>query len=176
MFFWISVPAFDEYRQRRNRITVKTASALDIHPSQAPMIFGRYWSVDAVVEHGDARGRTLGFPTANMHLPEDSPLAFGVYAVRVGIFAQGRIETLYDGVANFGIRPMYRISRPLLEVHLLDFAGDLYDQILRVQFIAYIRPEAAFAGVDALIQQIGEDARAARDLLARAPRRLWQKS
>ena len=139
-------------------------------PGEAPFIFGRYWDVDAVVEHGDARGRTLGFPTANMHLPEDSPLAFGVYAVRVNILEGGKIGPVYDGVANFGIRPMYRISRPLLEVHLLDFDGDLYDKILRVQFIAYLRGEAAFSGVEALIGQIGEDARMARDLLARAPR------
>jgi len=158
-------------------MTVKTttgskavASIADIHPSEAPVIFGRYWSVDSVVEHGDARGRTLGFPTANMHLPEDSPLAFGVYAVRVAIFAEGKPSAPHNGVANFGIRPMYRISRPLLEVHLLDFDGDLYDKILKVQFVAYLRPEAAFSGVEALIRQIGEDARAARDLLARAPR------
>ena len=139
-------------------------------PSEAPMIFGRTWSVDALVEHGDARGRTLGFPTANMHLPEDSPLAFGVYAVRVGILAGGKPDLAYDGVANFGIRPMYRISRPLLEVHLLDFDGDLYDKILRVQFVAYLRPEAAFSGVEALIRQIRDDARVGRELLARAPR------
>lgn len=158
-------------------MTVKTAfgpevfeTAADFHPNEAPIIFGRYWSVDAVVEHGDARGRTLGFPTANMHLPEDSPLAFGVYAVRVGIFDEGKLSHSRDGVANFGIRPMYRISRPLLEVHLLDFDGDLYGTILSVQFIAYLRGEAAFSGVEALIRQIGDDARAARDLLARAPR------
>ena len=158
-------------------MTVKTAFGTEVfeteadnHPSEAPIIFGRYWSVDAVVEHGDARGRTLGFPTANMHLPEDSPLAFGVYAVRVGIFGEGKLSRSHDGVANFGVRPMYRISRPLLEVHLLDFDGDLYGKILSVQFIAYLRGEAAFSGVDALIRQIGDDARVARDLLARAPR------
>jgi riboflavin kinase/FMN adenylyltransferase len=65
---------------------------------------------------------------------------------------------------------MYRISRPLLEVHLLDFDGDLYDKILRVQFVAYLRPEAAFSGVEALVRKIAEDARLARDLLVRAPR------
>jgi riboflavin kinase/FMN adenylyltransferase len=158
-------------------VTLKIASgaetfepAADIRPSEAPVIFGRYWSVDALVEHGDARGRTLGFPTANMHLPEESPLAFGVYAVRVGIFAEGKLGPVHNGVANFGIRPMYRISRPLLEVHVLDFDGDLYDKILRVQFVAYLRPESAFTGVEALVRQIGEDARAARELLARAPR------
>lgn len=158
-------------------MTLKTSSGtepvepvLQVRPSEEPVIFGQYWSVDSVVEHGDARGRTLGFPTANMHLPEDSPLAFGVYAVRVGIHADERLDPSLNGVANFGIRPMYRISRPLLEVHLLDFDGDLYDKVLRVQFIAYLRGEAAFSGVEALIRQIGEDARVARELLARAPR------
>ena len=160
-------------------MTLKTKSQTEtfepkINVGETPLIFGRAWSVDAVVEHGDARGRTLGFPTANMQLPEDSPLAFGVYAVRVGIFAEGKLGTPWNGVANFGIRPMYRISRPLLEVHVLDFDGDLYDRILRVQFIAYLRGEAAFSGVEALIRQIEEDAHAARDVLAFAPRRPWQ--
>src|SRR5437588_12362467 len=104
----------------KTRLQIETINAdVDARSSEAPVIFSRYWSVDAVVEHGDARGRTLGFPTANMHLPEDSPLAFGVYAVRVAIFAEGKLSPIYNGVANFGIRPMYRISRPLLAVHLL---------------------------------------------------------
>src|SRR4051812_42375702 len=130
----------------KTRLQSETINAdVNARSSEAPVIFGRYWNADAVVEHGDARGRTLGFPTANMHLPEDSPLAFGVYAVRVSVFSAGELGPVYDGVANFGIRPMYRISRPLLEVHLLDFDGDLYDKILRVQFIAYLRGEAAFS-------------------------------
>jgi len=123
------------------------------------------WDVTSVVVHGDARGRTMGFPTANMHLEEGHPLRFGIYAVRVGILAGQEVISRHDGVANFGIRPMYRISRPLLEVHLFDFDGDLYGKTLGVRFASFLRPEAAFAGLDALIAQIGEDARQAKAFL-----------
>ena len=124
--------------------------------------------IEAVVEHGDARGRTMGFPTANMHLDEAHGLAFGIYAVRVAILRGGQVESCHDGVANFGIRPMYRIARPLLEAHLFDFDGDLYGLTLRVSFVAFLRPEASFASLDALIAQIGEDARQAKDVLRQA--------
>jgi riboflavin kinase/FMN adenylyltransferase len=124
---------------------------------------------EAIVEHGDARGRAMGFPTANMHLKEGYPLAFGIYAVRVAVLKVRTVESLYDGVANFGLRPMYRITRPLLEVHLFDFDGDLYGMTLRVEFVAFLRPEASFPSLDALIAQINEDARKARRLLRRAP-------
>jgi riboflavin kinase / FMN adenylyltransferase len=143
-------------------------------PERSPLREGQrgdarqYQQIEAVVEHGDARGRTMGFPTANMHLAEDYPLAFGVYAVRVTILRDGKATSRHDGVANFGIRPMYRITRPLLEANLFDFDGDLYGLTLRVKFVAYLRPEASFADLDALVLQIGEDARQARISLSQA--------
>jgi riboflavin kinase / FMN adenylyltransferase len=121
--------------------------------------------IDAVVEHGDARGRTMGFPTANMHLEDGYRLAYGVYAVRVGIMRNGQVASWHDAIANFGIRPMYRIARPLLEAHLLEFDGDLYGRTLRVEFVAFLRPEASFTDLDALISQIHADARQAQDIL-----------
>lgn len=142
------------------------------HPGPPPQRTGstvflleRGHHIEAVVEHGDARGRTMGFPTANMHLAEGYSLAFGVYAVRVAILRNGEIESWHDGVANFGIRPMYRIAQPLLEAHLFDFDGDIYGRALRVEFVAFLRPEAAFANLDALIAQIHQDAQQARDIL-----------
>lgn len=105
----------------------------------------------------------MGFPTANMHLDDDCPLAFGVYAVRVILPDGGR----YDGVANFGIRPMYRIVKPLLEAHLFDFDGDLYGQVLTVEIVAWLRGEESFSGLDVLIRQIRDDAALARKILAR---------
>jgi len=72
-------------------------------------------------------------------------------------------------VANFGVRPMYQVNVPLLETHLFDFDGDLYGKYLSVELIQYIRPEAKFSGLDALIAQIGADARAARKILANTP-------
>jgi riboflavin kinase / FMN adenylyltransferase len=138
-------------------------------PEEVSRLLGRNWIVEAVVEHGDARGRTMGFPTANMHLQDGYPLAFGIYAVRVTVLNNGLVEFRHDGVANFGIRPMYRITRPLLEAHLFDFDGDLYGLTLRVEFVAFLRPEASFSSLDALITQIEKDARKARALLGRLP-------
>jgi riboflavin kinase/FMN adenylyltransferase len=138
-------------------------------PEDAARLLGRWWAVEARVEHGDARGRTMGFPTANMHLGHCLAPAFGVYAVRVTIMENEKPVGRHDGVANFGIRPMYQIDVPLMEAHLFDFDGDLYGKHLSVELIAYIRPEAKFADLDALIAQIGVDAQSARKILAVTP-------
>ena len=126
---------------------------------------GHWWAVEARVEHGDGRGRTMGFPTANMHLGHCLAPAFGVYAVRVTIMDNDRPVGRHDGVANFGIRPMYETKVPLMEAHLFDFDGDLYGKHLLVELISYIRPEAKFDGLPALIAQIGRDAAKAREIL-----------
>lgn len=136
-------------------------------PEIAARLLGRYWSVQAPVEHGDARGRTMGFPTANMHLDDIDFLAFGIYAVRVSILEDGKVIELYDGVASFGVRPMYRTAKPLMEAHLFDFSGDLYGKVLSVELVAWLRPEAVFSSVEALIVQIAADAAHARTILAK---------
>jgi riboflavin kinase / FMN adenylyltransferase len=138
-------------------------------PQEAAQLLGRYWAVEARVEHGDARGRTMGFPTANMHLGHCLAPAFGVYAVRVTIVENDKPVGRHDGVANFGIRPMYQTDVPLMEAHLFDFDGDLYGKHLSVELIAYIRPEAKFANLQALIDQIGADAQEARKILGQTP-------
>jgi len=138
-------------------------------PEEAARLLGRPWAVEARVEHGDARGRTMGFPTANMHLGHCLAPAFGVYAVRVNILEGDRAVSRHDGVANFGIRPMYKVHVPLMETHLFDFSGDLYGKYLSVELVRYIRPEAKFDGLPALIAQIGRDAASARVLLAALP-------
>ncbi|MEP9354545.1 bifunctional riboflavin kinase/FAD synthetase [Xanthobacter sp. KR7-65] len=127
----------------------------------AAHMLGRPFTVSAEVIHGEKRGRTIGYPTANLALPQDLELAFGIYAVRV-VCAAGP----FDGVANYGRRPTFDNGRPLLEVHLFDFSGDLYGATLEVAFIAYLRPELKFDGLDALVAQIGADARQAREVLA----------
>ena len=154
----------------RIRAALKAAN-----PQGAARLLGRWWAVEARVEHGDARGRTMGFPTANMHLGHCLAPAFGVYAVRVAILENDTMlesgpSSRHDGVANFGIRPMYQTKVPLMEAHLFDFDGDLYGKHLSVELIAYIRPEAKFPDLAALITQIGADARAARAILAANPR------
>jgi riboflavin kinase/FMN adenylyltransferase len=141
----------------------------EARPEEAARLLGHPWAIEARVEHGDARGRTMGFPTANMHLGHCLAPAFGVYAVRVNIQEGDRAVARHDGVANFGVRPMYQVAVPLMETHLFDFQGDLYGKYLSVELIRYIRPEAKFAGLSELVAQIGADAAKAREILAKTP-------
>jgi riboflavin kinase / FMN adenylyltransferase len=134
--------------------------------AEAAQALGHYWAVEAPVLPGDRRGRELGFPTANLKLDNTLAPAFGVYAVRV---RRENGTRLYDGVANFGLRPMFALAEPLLEVHVFDFSGDLYGEVLSVEWIAYLRGEENFASLDDLKAQIRRDCDAARSALAAAP-------
>ncbi len=136
-------------------------------PEEAAKLLGHFWSVEARVEHGDARGRTIGVPTANMRLVDCLHPAFGVYAVRATLYEDDKPVSRHDGVANFGIRPMYESKEPLLETYLFDFSGDLYGKHLAVEFVHYIRGEAKLEGLDALKVQIAKDSHAARISLAK---------
>jgi riboflavin kinase/FMN adenylyltransferase len=127
-------------------------------------LLGYPWFVTGEVVHGDKRGRTLGFPTANLRLDPACGLKHGVYAVRVGLGG-----TRHDGVANFGRRPMFDSGVVLLEVFLFDFTGDIYGATLDVAFIHWIRPELSFASVGELVRRMDEDCGLARAALARAP-------
>ncbi|WP_158046595.1 bifunctional riboflavin kinase/FAD synthetase [Skermanella pratensis] len=138
------------------------------NPREAAAVLGRPWELEGRVEHGDQRGRTIGFPTANLELGEYLRPRYGVYAVRAGI-DQGAQTVWTDGVANLGRRPTVDGLKELLEVHLFDFTGDLYGRHLRVQMIDFIRPERKFESFDVLKQQILTDAETARGLLAANP-------
>lgn len=141
-------------------------------PDQAALLLGRPWEIDARVLDGDRRGRTLGFPTANLGLDDYLVPAHGVYAVRAAL-ADGDALAWHDGVANLGRRPTVDGTRLLLEAHLFDFTGDLYGRHLRVQLIEYLRQEKKFDGLAALQAQIARDCARARAALAcggRAPR------
>jgi riboflavin kinase/FMN adenylyltransferase len=164
-----SVTAFDTVTVGDEKISSTLIRQLlkQAKPEDAARLLGHPWAVEARVEHGDARGRTMGFPTANMHLGHCLAPAFGVYAVRVNILEGDRAVARHDGVANFGIRPMYQVNVPLMETHLFDFDGDLYGKYLSVELIAYIRPEAKFPDLGALIAQIRADAAKAREILAK---------
>jgi riboflavin kinase / FMN adenylyltransferase len=169
-FHTVLAGAGEKISSTRIREALKAA-----HPLEAAKLLGRHWAVEARVEHGDGRGRTMGFPTANMHLGHCLAPAFGVYAVRATIFENeqvpnGEISARHDGVANFGVRPMYEVTVPLLEAHLFDFDGDLYGKHLSVELVDYIRPEMRFSGLPALIAQIAEDCQTAQGILARIPR------
>jgi riboflavin kinase / FMN adenylyltransferase len=164
-FHTVLAGAGEKISSTRIREALKAA-----HPLEAAKLLGRHWAVEARVEHGDGRGRTMGFPTANMHLGHCLQPAFGVYAVRATIFENDQIVERHNGVANFGVRPMYEVTVPLMEAHLFDFDGDLYGKHLSVELVDYIRPEMRFSGLPALIAQIAEDCQTARGILARIPR------
>lgn len=134
-------------------------------PVEAAKLLGRWWEIEGLVQAGDRRGRTIGFPTANIDLGPLLQPAIGVYAVRVGVGDDERV-TWHDGVANLGRRPTVDGRNLLLEVHVFDYSGDLYERPIRVQFVAYIRPERKFDGLDALQAQIARDCETARAILA----------
>jgi riboflavin kinase/FMN adenylyltransferase len=167
--------------------------------AKANALLGYRWFVRSQVRHGDKRGRVLGFPTANLRLPEDCRLRHGIYAVRArasdpkvdstfgshpmltlgnsaSLSAENRdhfsarcaIEggAVHEGVASFGRRPTFDNGAALLEVHLFDFAGDLYDRTLTVEFVGWIRGEERFASAEALVERMNQDAREARALLS----------
>jgi len=138
--------------------------ALDVgRVRDAAVLLGFPWFVSGEVIHGDERGRELGFPTANLKLDANCGLRHGVYAVRVGVGGRR-----YDGVANFGRRPMFDSGAVLLEVFLFDFAGDLYGCNIDVAFIDWIREEKLFGSVDELVRAMENDAVKARGALVQA--------
>jgi riboflavin kinase/FMN adenylyltransferase len=121
----------------------------------ANALLGRLYSVSGRVVHGAKRGRQLGFPTANVHMRHERPALKGVYAVK--------LDGLH-GVANLGWRPTVAgLQKLSLEVHLLDFSGDLYGRHVHVSFLKKLRDEMKFPDFDALKAQIAFDAQAARD-------------
>lgn len=123
-----------------------------------------YWpTLAGRVVKGDGRGRTLGFPTANIAVPPDIKLpAYGVYACRMKL-PDGAWRS---GVANIGQRPTFgKGLSPTVEVYLLNFSGDLYGEEVRLELRAFLRPERAFADREELIAQMERDARSARELL-----------
>jgi riboflavin kinase/FMN adenylyltransferase len=128
----------------------------------ATRLLGRFPSVRGRVVRGDQRGRSLGFPTANLAVAERRLLpADGIYVVRVRI--DGR---WYGGAASIGVRPTFGSGQRTVEVYVLDFDGDLYDQVIEVQFIKRLREERKFENADALVQQMKQDVAEARQVIA----------
>jgi riboflavin kinase/FMN adenylyltransferase len=136
----------------------------DGYPERATAMLGRPWAILGPVTHGDKRGRTIGFPTANVPLGRHLEPARGVYAVTVRL-PDG---TRHRGVANIGRRPTVNAGlESRLEAHLFDYAGDLYGAEIAVSLHAFLRGERKFAGIDELRAQIAADAAEARGILAR---------
>jgi len=134
----------------------------DGYPERATAALGRPWAIVGEVAHGDKRGRTIGFPTANIALGRHLEPARGVYAVTVRL-PDGRTR---PGVANIGRRPTVNAgTESRLEVNVFDFSGDLYGAELSVALHSFLRSERKFAGLDELRAQIAADAAEARRLL-----------
>ncbi len=134
----------------------------------AARMLGHWHRIEGPVEHGEKRGRTLGYPTANMSIAGLHPPRFGVYAVQVDILS-GPHAGRFGGVASMGVRPMFGQNLPNLETHLFDFAGDLYGADLSVALVAHLRDEARFDSLQALITQMDADSAQARAILAALP-------
>ncbi len=131
--------------------------------AQAAGLLGYRFTVEETVSRGRQLGRTLGYPTANMKLPETTELRHGIYAVRL----RRADVTLHDGVASFGRRPTVEDHGvPLLETFVFDFSADLYGETCEVSFFGFLRGEEKFDGLEALVAQIRRDEAEARALLS----------
>lgn len=131
----------------------------------AARLLGRHYDAQGVVVPGDRLGRTIGWPTANIRVPEGKALPLGVFAV-VAITERGPDNLQrHHGMANVGFRPTVNGTERRFEVHLFDYEGDLYGEELDVKFFAWLRGEQKFAGLDELKAQIARDAGAAREAL-----------
>jgi riboflavin kinase/FMN adenylyltransferase len=129
----------------------------------AEPLLGRPFVIDGKVQYGNQLGRTLGYPTANIHLHQRVSPVQGIFAVRVGL---GESECSWPGVASLGVRPtVNQVSQPLLEVHLFDFEGDLYGRRMAVEFVAKLRDEQKFDGLEPLKAQMALDSTMAREVL-----------
>ena len=131
----------------------------------ATRLMTRPFAIEGVVEHGDKLGRSIGYPTANIPFDRYLRPRFGIYAVR-GHMPDGRVV---GGAANLGIRPTFDPPKELFEPHFFDFSGDLYGHTIEVDLIHYIRPEAKFDSLDALVAQIEADCAEAKRVLALTP-------
>ncbi len=132
--------------------------------SAAERMLGRPFDLDGRVVAGKGRGRTIGFPTANVDTPNELRPAAGVYAVRVRLEGAGPWR---PGAANIGVKPTFGGSEVTVEAHLIDFTGDLYGKVVRVQFLERLRAEQRFGSPEELATQIRRDVESARAAVAR---------
>ena len=163
------VPAVDDETGGSYSSTRIRQALRDGDPATAAALLGRFWEIEGHVLPGDRRGRTIGFPTANLDISDYLRPRFGVYAVLIALDAGGGAPAWLPGVANLGKRPTIGDDKVLLEVNIFDFDRDIYGRLARVRFVDYVRPEKKFDGLDALKAQIAKDAAAARRIIAALP-------
>jgi len=147
--------------------TAIRAALSEGRPDEAARMLGHWHRIEGRVQHGDKRGRDLGFPTANIGLGDLHRPRYGVYAVILDVI-DGPHAGRHHGAASLGERPTFGAQTPNLEVYVLDFAGDLYGAAVSVALVAFQRPELAFDDVAALVDQMGRDVTETRARLAAA--------
>ena len=164
----VQINSLHKYQNREQK-SVRVSSSLIREAlskgevAQANFMLGRPYQLIGTVVTGKQIGRTIGFPTANLQIPSDKFLPrFGVYAVRAMIK-----EDVVLGVMNIGCRPTVKGELPTIEVHLLDWSGDLYNQTIAVSLESFLRSEQKFASLEDLKQQIKQDCHLAKSLLTR---------
>ncbi|MEM1100361.1 MAG: bifunctional riboflavin kinase/FAD synthetase [Pseudomonadota bacterium] len=156
-------PMVEAASTRVSSTNIRTALA-EGRPRDAATMLGHWHRLVGPVIHGDARGRTLGYPTANMALGALHQPAFGVYAVLVDVL-DGPHAGSYHGASSIGVRPMFGENAANCETHIFDFKGDLYGAMISVGLVEHLRGEQKFASVDALVAQMGADCGRARTIL-----------
>jgi riboflavin kinase / FMN adenylyltransferase len=155
----IGLPKVELSGERISSTRVRAALAAG-NLQEASQLLGRPYSMSGNVIHGAKRGRQLGFPTANVHMRHERPALKGVYAVK--------LDGL-NAVANLGVRPTIAgVPKLMLEVHVIDFNGDLYGKHVHIEFLQKIRDEMKFDGLDVLKAQIAADVIVARDFFVEA--------
>ncbi|WP_308639289.1 bifunctional riboflavin kinase/FAD synthetase [Paenibacillus silvisoli] len=162
----IEVEIVDPYMQNGDKVssTLVREALSEGRPEVAEQLLGEPYLVRGTVVHGEGRGRTIGFPTANIRQEAGYVVPrLGVYAVITEVEGQR-----LPAVLNIGVKPTFheKLPEPVMEAHLLDFSGDLYDKPITVRFIAFLRSEKKFGSIDELIAQIRSDAEQARSVLA----------
>jgi riboflavin kinase/FMN adenylyltransferase len=135
-------------------------------PRDAAAMLGHWHRIEGPVLHGEKRGRTLGYPTANMSLDGLHLPRFGVYAVSVDVLDGPHAGERHPGAASIGVRPQFGGAQPNCETFLLDFRGELYGATLSVALVDFLRPEMTFDGLPGLIAQMDADVAQARAILA----------
>ena len=165
--FGFSAEAIEPVRYKEFVVSSSRARQLiaEGRVEEAATLLGRPYVLDGIVVHGLQRGRTLGFPTANLDTENELLPPDGVYATLATLDG---VE--YPSVTNIGVRPTFHLpSAIVVETHVLDMDRDLYGKPIRVAFVHHIRDERTFDGVEALKAQIAADCHSARILLAKTP-------
>lgn len=163
--FGVTVAPLISFGEKEVSSTAIRKALTEGQPREAAEMLGHWHRIEGEVIHGDQRGRDLGYPTINMSISGLHPPRFGVYAVKVDVLT-GPHAGSYDGAASIGVRPTFGRNAANCETHLFDFKGDLYGAHASVALVDFLRNEAKFDTLDALIAQMQDDCSRARAILS----------